>query len=66
MNQLNVPRLPHRTVEQRRGVLNLPGSLATLEARIQEVAVELGSQEFLNLTGPQGLFFVISTHRENC
>lgn len=54
MDDLNVRRVAHRTGEQRRGVLNLPGSLATLEKRIQDVAVELGSQEFLQLTGHRG------------
>lgn len=62
MDELNVPRIAHRTAEQRRGVLDLPGSLATLEKKIQDVAAELGSQEFLQLSGPGGKYLPIITN----
>lgn len=56
MDELNLTRVRHRTDQQRREVLNLPGSLANLEGKVQAVAAELGLGEFLQLDGPGGTY----------
>ncbi|EGF97141.1 uncharacterized protein MELLADRAFT_114562 [Melampsora larici-populina 98AG31] len=46
---LNATNAEIRTAEQRNELLDLPGSLASLEAKMQEVAEELGNTELLNV-----------------
>ncbi|KAH9820127.1 hypothetical protein DFH28DRAFT_1079978 [Melampsora americana] len=49
MNAVNPQAAPIRTNEQREELLNLPMSLANLEAKVQEVAEGLGFAELLNV-----------------
>lgn len=48
-----------RTRQERHELLGLPASLVALEQQMQEVANDLGSPEFLNLTGTQGLLLIV-------
>lgn len=42
------------TQAERNELLNLPSTLVALETKIQKLAVNLGTQEFRELTGTQG------------
>lgn len=56
MAELDAIHAPIRTQEQRHELIDLPRSLANLEARIQEVAQELGNAELLNARRGEGVF----------
>ncbi|KAH9808074.1 hypothetical protein DFH28DRAFT_911363 [Melampsora americana] len=43
-----------RTQAERRAVLSLPGQITTMETKIQAFALELGTTEFLQVTGSTG------------
>lgn len=45
-----------RKQSEQQELLNLPKTLAVLEQKIQDLASELGSKEFLELTGVSGIF----------
>lgn len=51
---LNARRVRTRTEEERRAVLSLPSQITHLETKIQAFAMELGTTEFLQLTGSTG------------
>lgn len=51
LNRLNAQTVRTRTAEQRRAVLSLPSRLTVLETKMQALADQLGSNEFLHLTG---------------
>ena len=59
MQDLEAKRRRARTVNEKEALLNLPATLATLEVKIQQIAEELGSQEFRELTGTSGTNFDI-------
>lgn len=54
LKKLKLKRVRTRTGKEKRDLLNLPKTLALLEVQIQSAASELGSQEFLELTGLSG------------
>ncbi|KAH9815163.1 hypothetical protein DFH28DRAFT_867497, partial [Melampsora americana] len=49
MAALDAVHVPIRTQQQRNDLLNLPGSLATLERKVQALADELGNMVLLNV-----------------
>lgn len=54
MQALESKRRRARTSGEKDELLNLPATLATLEVKIQQIAQELGTQEFRELTGTSG------------
>lgn len=59
LQDLEAKRRRARTVNEKKALLNLPATLATLEVKIQQIAEELGSQKFRELTGTSGKNFNI-------
>ncbi|KAH9808531.1 hypothetical protein DFH28DRAFT_909133 [Melampsora americana] len=51
LRRLKLKRVRARTGREKRDLLNIPKSLGLLEAQIHAAAAELGTQEFLELTG---------------
>lgn len=54
MQELEAKRRRARTAHEKDALLNLPATLAALEVKIQQIARELGTQEFRELTGTSG------------
>lgn len=55
LENLEMRRVRRRKRSEQQELLNLPKTLAVLEEKIQDLANELGSQEFLELTGVSGM-----------
>ena len=62
MQDLEGKRRRARTGAEKEALLNLPATLAQLEVKIQQIACELGSQEFRELTGTSGIIFTLVIH----
>lgn len=56
IQKLQLKRVRRRKQSKQKELLNLPKTLAVLEQKIQDLASELGSKEFLELTGVSGIF----------
>lgn len=61
IQKLELKRVKRRKHREQQELLNLPKTLALLEEKIQDLAAELGSQEFMELTGVSGKGFFSCT-----